>query len=179
MKRAREPRSNHPVQTGFLPNLRRAPDHQAGPPQELFPAVADLFVQRLWGIFRFSCRTERRQISSASNCSHLVPLQPGSHSRGGRTAYRNGASHYRSAANHLTLDFGVPTHHHVESKDRPEEVFNLVRFLGMKGDAFRSPVWTRITEQVVKDLIAGLREFEDLLPHRDYDRRARHTGLER
>ena len=118
MKRAREPRSNHPVQTGFLPNLRRAPDHQAGPPQELFPAVADLFVQRLWGIFRFSCRTERRQISSASNCSHLVPLQPGSHSRGGRTAYRNGASHYRSAANHLTLDFGVPTHHHVPSATR-------------------------------------------------------------
>jgi hypothetical protein len=42
--------------------------------------------------------------------------------------------------------------HHLESKDHPEEVFNLVRFLGMKGDSFRSPVWTRITEQVVKDL---------------------------
>jgi hypothetical protein len=69
--------------------------------------------------------------------------------------------------------------HHQETKDHPEEVFNLVRFLGMKGDSFRSPVWTRITEQVVKDLIAGLREVEDLLPRRDYDRRARHTGLER
>jgi hypothetical protein len=56
--------------------------------------------------------------------------------------------------------------HHLESKDQPEEVFNLVRFLGMKGDSFRSPVWTRITEQVVKDLIAGVREVEDLLPRR-------------
>ncbi|PYT72743.1 MAG: hypothetical protein DMG41_02340 [Acidobacteria bacterium] len=45
-EKSSEPRSNHPVQTGFLPNLRRAPDHQARPPQELFPAVANLLVQR-------------------------------------------------------------------------------------------------------------------------------------
>jgi len=64
-------------------------------------------------------------------------------------------------------------------KDRPEEVFNLVRFLGMKGDSFRSPVWTRITEQVVKDLIAGLRDVEDLLPRRVKERGERGMGLGR
>jgi len=69
--------------------------------------------------------------------------------------------------------------HHLESKDHPEEVFTLVRFLGMKGDSFRSPVWTRITEQVVKDLIAGLREVEDLLPRRVKERGERGMGLGR
>ena len=37
-----ESRSNHPVQTGFLPNLQRAPDHQARPPQEPQAAFACL-----------------------------------------------------------------------------------------------------------------------------------------
>jgi hypothetical protein len=69
--------------------------------------------------------------------------------------------------------------HHLESKDHPAEVFNLVRFLGMKGDSFRTPVWTRITEQAVEDLIAGLRNVEDLLPRRDKERRQRGMGLGR
>jgi hypothetical protein len=69
--------------------------------------------------------------------------------------------------------------HHLESKDHPEEVFNLVRFLGMEGDSFRSPVWTRITEQVVKDLIAGLLDVEDLLARRVKERGERGMGLGR
>jgi hypothetical protein len=68
--------------------------------------------------------------------------------------------------------------HYPESKHR-KEVFDLVRFLGMEGDSFRSPVWTRITEQVVKDLIAGLRDVEDLLPRRAKERRERGMGLGR
>ena len=69
--------------------------------------------------------------------------------------------------------------HHLESKDHPEEVFNLVRFLGMEGDSFRGPVWTRITEQAVEDLIAGVRNVEDLLPSRDKERGERGMGLGR
>jgi hypothetical protein len=43
---------------------------------------------------------------------------------------------------------------------------SLGRFLGMKRDSFRSPVWIWITEQAVEDLIAGVRSVEDLLPRR-------------
>jgi hypothetical protein len=68
--------------------------------------------------------------------------------------------------------------HYPESKHR-KEVFDLVRFLGMQGDSFRSPVWTRITEQVVKDLIADLRDVEDLLPRRVKERGERGMGLGR
>ena len=49
----------------------------------------------------------------------------------------------------------------------------------MEGDSFRSPVWTSITEQVVKDLIAGLRDVEDLLARRVKERGDRGMGLGR
>jgi hypothetical protein len=68
--------------------------------------------------------------------------------------------------------------HYPESKHR-KEVFDLVRFLGMEGDSFRSPVWTRITEQAVEDLIAGVRNVEDLLPRRVKERGERGMGLGR
>src|SRR5213076_1744871 len=41
--------------------------------------------------------------------------------------------------------------HYPEAKNRRKEDFDLVRFLGMEGDAFRTPVWTRITEQAVDE----------------------------
>jgi hypothetical protein len=78
-----EPWANHPVQTGFLPHLRRAPDHQTRPAQELFPAFADLFVQRLLKITKNYCRTsedlrqhgssvKRRQTSGCSKGCRCV-----------------------------------------------------------------------------------------------------------
>jgi hypothetical protein len=53
--------------------------------------------------------------------------------------------------------------HYPEPRDRRKESFDLVRF-AVEGDSFRSPVWTRITEQAVEDLIAGVRNVEDLIP---------------
>ena len=63
-------------------------------------------------------------------------------------------------------------------KDRRKGSFDLVRF-AVEGDSFRSPVWTRITEQAVGDLIAGVRNLEDLLPRRVKERNERRTGLGR
>jgi len=62
-EKSSEPRSNHPVQTGFLPNLRRAPDHQARPPQELFRRL-QIYSCKDCGDISFLSWTERRQISS-------------------------------------------------------------------------------------------------------------------
>jgi hypothetical protein len=53
--------------------------------------------------------------------------------------------------------------HHTEAKDRRKESFDLVRF-AVVGNTFHTPVWTRITEQVVDELIAGKRNVEDLIP---------------
>ena len=50
-----------------------------------------------------------------------------------------------------------------EAKVRRMESFDLVRF-AVVGDTFRTPVWTRITEQAVDDLIVGRRNVEDLIP---------------
>ena|SRR5207249_2613742 len=69
--------------------------------------------------------------------------------------------------------------HYPKSKDHQKEDFDLVRFLGMEGDAFRTPVWTRITEQAVDELIAGKRNVEDLVPRRVNERPARQEGLGR
>ena len=69
--------------------------------------------------------------------------------------------------------------HYPEAKNRRKEDFDLVRFLGMEGDAFRTPVWTRITEQAVDELIAGVRNVEDLVPGRVTERPARRSGLGR
>jgi hypothetical protein len=63
--------------------------------------------------------------------------------------------------------------HYPEAKNRRKEDFDLVRFLGMEGDAFRTPVWTRITEQAVDGLIAGVRNVEEFFPHRVNERPAR------
>ena len=53
--------------------------------------------------------------------------------------------------------------HYPEAKDRRKESFDLVRF-AVVGDTFRTPVWTRITEQAVDELMAGKRNVEDLIP---------------
>jgi hypothetical protein len=63
--------------------------------------------------------------------------------------------------------------HYPEAKNRRKEDFDLVRFLGTEGDPFRSPVWTRITEQAADELIAGVRNVEDLVPGRVKERPAR------
>lgn len=68
---------------------------------------------------------------------------------------------------------------HYPETERRKGVFDLVRFLGMEGDSFRGPVWTRITEQAVEDLIAGVRSVEDLLPRRDKEALARRKSLGR
>ena len=63
--------------------------------------------------------------------------------------------------------------HYPEAKDRRKEDFDLVRFLGMEGDSFRTPVWTRITQHAVDELIAGVRNVEDFVPSRVKERPAR------
>jgi hypothetical protein len=65
-----------------------------------------------------------------------------------------------------------------ESITQRKESFDLVRF-AVEGDSFRSPVWTRITEQALDDLIAGKRNVEDLLPRRVKERNERGTALGR
>jgi hypothetical protein len=69
--------------------------------------------------------------------------------------------------------------HYPEAKGRRKEDFDLVHFQLVEGDSFRTPVWTRITEQAVEDLIAGVRNVEDLIPCRSNERPARQTGLGR
>ena len=68
--------------------------------------------------------------------------------------------------------------HYSEAKDRRKESFDLVRF-AVLGDTFRTPVWTRITEQAVDELMAGKRNVEDLVPHRPKNPIARSKGLGR
>lgn len=68
--------------------------------------------------------------------------------------------------------------HYPEAKDRRKENFDLVRF-AIEGGAFRASVWTRITEQAVDDLIAGVRNVEDLFPRRVKEHPLRQTGLGR
>jgi hypothetical protein len=66
--------------------------------------------------------------------------------------------------------------HYPEAKGRRKESFDLVRF-GVEGDSFRTPVWNRVTEQAVDDLIAGTRNIEDLIPRRIKEALAREKGL--
>src|SRR5215471_7580512 len=65
-----------------------------------------------------------------------------------------------------------------EAKDRRMESFVLVRF-AVLGDTFRTPVWTRITEQAVDELVAGKRNVEDLIPRRNKEPLVQHKGLGR
>ena len=69
--------------------------------------------------------------------------------------------------------------HYPEAKGRRKEDFDLVQFLGVECESFRTPVWTRITEQAVSDLIAGVRSVDDLSPRRVNERTVRQTGLGR
>ena len=68
--------------------------------------------------------------------------------------------------------------HYPEAKDRRKESFDLVRF-AVEGDSFRTPVWTRLTEETVDDLIAGTRSLEDLTPRRTKEPLVRQRGLGR
>src|SRR5215469_11601911 len=68
--------------------------------------------------------------------------------------------------------------HYPEAKDRRKESFDLVRF-AVVGDTFRTPVWTRITEQAVDELIAGKRSLEDLTPRRTKEPLTRQRALGR
>ena len=67
---------------------------------------------------------------------------------------------------------------YLEAKDRRKEIFDLVRF-AVEGDSFRTPVWNRITEYAVADLIAGKRSLEDLIPERVKAPIGRSKGLGR
>jgi hypothetical protein len=78
----------------------------------------------------------------------------------------------------LKADEVIWIEHYPEAKGRRKEDFDLVRFQ-VEGDSFRTPVWSRITEQAVEDLIAGVRNVEDLIPRRVNERPARQTGLGR
>jgi hypothetical protein len=92
------------------------------------------------------------------------------------TSVTNFAEHLATAMRsqyRLKPDHVIWIEHYPEAKGRRKEDFDLVRFLGMEGDAFRTPVWTRITEQAVDELIAGVRNVEDLVPHRVKERPAR------
>ena len=68
--------------------------------------------------------------------------------------------------------------HYPEAKHRRMESVDLVRF-AVLGDTFRTPVWTRITEQAVDELITGKRSLEDLTPRRTRERLVRQKGLGR
>ena len=97
------------------------------------------------------------------------------------TSVTNFAEHLATAMckqHHLKPEDVIWIEHYPEAKDRRKESFDIVRF-SVDEDAFRSPAWTRITEQAVGDLIAGVRNLEDLLPRRVKERNERGTGLGR
>ena len=97
------------------------------------------------------------------------------------TSITNYAEHLASALRgqyRLKPEEQIWIEHYPEAKDRRED-FDLVRFSGTEGDSFRNPVWTRITEHAVDELIAGVRNTEELLPRRTNQRPARQSGLGR
>lgn len=97
------------------------------------------------------------------------------------TSVTNFAEHLATAMRGkygLRPDEVIWIEHYPEAKGRRKEDFDLVRFQ-VEGDSFRTPVWSRITEQAVEDLIAGVRNVEDLIPRRVNERPARQTGLGR
>jgi hypothetical protein len=82
------------------------------------------------------------------------------------TSVTNSAEHLATAMREeyrLKPEDVIWIEHYPEAKDRRKESFDLVRF-AVVGDTFRTPVWTRITEQAVDELIAGKRSLEDLIP---------------
>ena len=98
------------------------------------------------------------------------------------TSVTNFAEHLATAMRSqyaLKPDQVIWIEHYPEAKGRRKEDFDLVRFLGMEGNSFRTPVWTRITQHAVDELIAGKRNVEDLVPRRVNERPARQAGLGR
>jgi hypothetical protein len=98
------------------------------------------------------------------------------------TSVTNYAEHLATAMRRqygLKAEEVIWIEHYPEAKDRRKEDFDLVRFVGIEGDSFRNPVWTRITEQAVDELIAGVRNVEDFVPRRMTERSARQNGLGR
>jgi len=98
------------------------------------------------------------------------------------TSVTNFAEHLATAMRRqygLTPTEMIWIEHYPEAKNRRKEDFDLVRFLGMEGDSFRTPVWTRITEQAVGEVIAGMRNVEDLVPRCTNERPRRQAGLGR
>jgi hypothetical protein len=98
------------------------------------------------------------------------------------TSVTNFAEHLATAMRGqygLKLDQVIWIEHYPEAKGRRKEDFDLVQFLAAEGESFRTPVWTRITEQAVSDLIAGVRNVDDLIPRRVNERTVRQTGLGR
>lgn len=72
-----------------------------------------------------------------------VPDNPG-------TPVTNFAEHLATAMHRqygLKPDDVIWIEHSREAKDRRKEDFDLVRFLGIEEDSYRTPVWSRITEQ--------------------------------
>ena len=98
------------------------------------------------------------------------------------TSVTNVAEHLATAMRSqyaLRPDQVIWIEHYPEAKGRRKEDFDLVRFLGMEGDSLRTPVWTRITQHAVDELIAGVRNVEDLAPGLVAERPARQSGLGR
>jgi hypothetical protein len=98
------------------------------------------------------------------------------------TSVTNYAEHLATAMRRqygLKAEEVIWIEHYPEAKDRRKEDFDLVRFVSIEADSFRNPVWTRITEQAVDELIAGKRNVEDLVPRRTNERPARQGGLGR
>ena len=98
------------------------------------------------------------------------------------TSVTNYAEHLATAMRRqhgLKAEEVIWIEHYPDAKDRRKEDFDLVRFVGIEGESFRNPVWTRITEEAVHELIAGVRNVEDVLPRRTKERVARQNGLGR
>ena len=98
------------------------------------------------------------------------------------TSVTNFAEHLATAMRSqyaLKPDQVIWIEHYPDAKGRWKEDFDLVQFLAVEGEAFRTPVWTRITERAVIDLIAGVQNVDDLIPRRVNERTVRQTGLGR
>jgi hypothetical protein len=97
------------------------------------------------------------------------------------TSITNYAEHLATATRRqygLKQEHMIWVEHYPESKSHRKQDFDLVRFAD-EGESFRAPVWTRITEQAVNELIAGKRNIEDLIPRRTKEPLPRQKGLGR
>ena len=124
-----------------------------------------------------SCRDIEVHRRSDGKCVFIateVPDNPG-------TSVTNFAEHLATAMRRqhgLKPEEVIWIEHYPEAKDRRKKSFDLVRF-AVEGDFFRTPVWNRITEQAVDELIAGAPNVEDLFPRRTKEPLLRQKGLGR